>query len=235
MNRNGCEPAGRGPAGRSITGGGIPEARRAGRGEAIACLLGVLAGVLYNSWPLGFVLDRPALGGTYLSVLEMPGRPYADLFVGCDLAAGAMAVVAGVLLLRHPAVAAGLVMFGIGNVLEASIPIETSCASSVAACGGAAGQVLEPHSLASVLSVAGLVLALWSLRNHSRWMQAVVLSVAVTALFLLVSVLADRWVTVSQISFLVACGVALGAVPLAPLLSRSGSPRRRSAAPPRSA
>jgi hypothetical protein len=195
-------------------------------------VLGVLAGVLYNSWPLGFVLDRRALGGTYLSVLEMPGRPYEELFVGCDVAAGAMAVIAGVLLLRHPPVAAGLVMFGIGNVLEASIPIETSCATSVAACGSAPGDLLEPHTVASILSVAGLVLALWSLRNHSRWMQTVIALVAVTALFLLVSVLADRWVTVSQISFLVGCGVALGAVPLAGALSRSGSLRRRAAAPP---
>lgn len=178
-------------------------------------MLGVLAGVLYNSWPLAFALDRPGLRGTYLSVLEMPGRPYAHAFVALDLAAGAAAVAAGMLLRRHRPAAVGLVMFGIGNALEATIPIGASCAPSVASCGIAPGQVLAPHDIASILSVAGLVVALWSLRRHSRWMTAVCLFAAGTGLFLGLSVVAVRWVTVSQISFLVGCGVALGAVPLA--------------------
>ena len=200
------------------------------RGDPIACALGVLAGLLYNSWPLGFVLDPRAMRGTYLSVLEIPGRPHAQVFVACDLAAGLMAVVAGLLLLRDPLVAAGLAMFGIGNVLEGCIPIEASCSASVSACGSAPGQALAPHALASILSFAGLVLALWSLRHHSRRMSAVLVLVAGCALFLGVSVVADRWVTVSQISFLVACGVALGAVPLARASSgRDPAPRGRAA------
>ena len=192
-----------------------PGTGRAGRGEPIAAVLGLLAGLLYNSWLLGLLLDPGALRGAYLSVLEMPGRPHAQVFVACDLAAGVMAVVTGLLLLRRPLAAGGLVMFGIGNVLEGTIPIEASCATSVASCGTGPAQVLAPHTLATLLSVAGLVLALWSLRRHSRWMRAVILLVAVTALFLLVSVLTARWVSVSQMAFLVGCGVALGAVPLA--------------------
>lgn len=201
-------------------GGGVPTAGRTTRGERIACVLGLLTGLLYNSWPLAFVLDPRALRGAYFSVLEMPGRPHAHVFVACDLAAGALAVVAGLLLLRHPLVAAGLVMFGIGNVLEGTIPIQASCATSVASCGIAPGQVLAPHTVASVLSVAGLALALWSLRGRGRWMFAVTTLVAVTALFLLVSVVTARWVSVSQMSFLAGCGVALGAVPLACVPSR---------------
>jgi hypothetical protein len=181
----------------------------------VAGVLGLMAGVLYNSWPLGFVLDPGALGGTYISVLEVPGRPHAHVFVACDLAAGALAVLAGLLKRRHPPVAAGLVMFGIGNMLEATIPIEASCTHSVASCGIGPGQLLAPHDLAGIVSAAGLVLALWSLRGHSRWMRAVIALGVVTGLFLGVSLLVDRWVTVSQISFLVGCGVALSAVPLA--------------------
>jgi hypothetical protein len=185
------------------------------RGERIAGVLGVLAGILYNSWPLGFVLDRSALRGTYVSALEIPGRPYADLFVACDLAAGVLAVLAGLLLRPHRLAAAGLVMFGLGNLLEARIPIEPSCATSVAACGIGPRQVLAPHDLAGLLSAAGLVLALWSLRNHSRLMRAVIALGVVTGLILGVSLLVDRWVTVSQASFLVGCGVAVAAVALA--------------------
>jgi hypothetical protein len=186
-----------------------------GRRESIACVLGLLAGFLYNSWALGFVLDRPALRGTYISVLEEPGRPHAGFFVACDLAAGAIAVAAGLLVLRHALVTAGTVMFGIGTVLDGCIPIEASCSSSVASCGTGLAQVLAPHTLASCLSAAGLGLALWSLRRHSRWMCAVIALFAVSALFLLVSVLTARWVTISQMSFLVGCGVTLGAAPAA--------------------
>jgi hypothetical protein len=201
---------------------------RAGRRETVACVLGLLAGLLYNSWPLGFVLDRPALSGTYISVLEAPGRPHAGVFIACDLAAGAMAVVAGLLVLRHPLVATGLLMFGTGNVLDGCIPIDASCSDSVASCGTGLAQVLAPHTLASCLSAAGLGLALWSLRHHSRWMRAVIALLAVSALFLLVSVLTARWVTVSQMSFLVGCGVTLGAAPIACVTGAEARGRERS-------
>lgn len=199
------------------------------RDERVAGVLGVLAGLLYNIWPLGFVLDRPALRETYISVLEVPGRPHAHFFVVCDVAAGAMALLAGLLLRRHPLVAAGLVMFGIGNVLEAAIPIDASCAVSVTSCGFAPGQVLAPHDLASILSAAGLVVALWSLRDHSSWLRAVIALGVTTGLFMGLSVVVGRWVMVSQSLFLLACGVALGAVSLAvgPLGGRAGLPRRR--------
>lgn len=190
---------------------GVERARR----ERVACALGVLAGLIFNSWPLGFVLDRPALHGTYLSVLEIPGRPYAHLFVACDLAVGALAVLAGLLLLHRPPVAAGLVMFGVGNAWGASIPINASCATSVASCGASPGQLLEPHTIASILSAAGLALALASLWQHGRWMRALTVSAGFTALLLVLSVLTARWVTASQVLFLVACGVLLAAVPLA--------------------
>jgi hypothetical protein len=48
------------------------------------------------------------------------------------------------------------VIFGVGNILEATIPISARCAASVAACGTGLGQVLAPHDLASVASVLGL-------------------------------------------------------------------------------
>jgi hypothetical protein len=100
-------------------------------------------------------------------------------------------------------------------VWGASIPINASCATSVASCGASPGQLLEPHTVASIVSAAGLALALASLWQHGRWMRAVTVSGGFTALFLLVSVLTARWVIASQVLFLVACGVLLAAVPLA--------------------
>ena len=190
-------------------------ATTAPRGERVAAGLAALAGLLYNVWPLGYRLDPAALRGTYVSVLEMPGRPGAPVFVGCDVLAGLLAVGAGVLLRRHRLVALGLIVFGVGNVLEASIPIDAACARSVASCGIAPGQVLAPHDVASIVSMAGLAIALWGARGYGRWIWAVMALWALTGLFMAVSVVVVRWVMVAQASFLAGCGVTLIAVPLA--------------------
>lgn len=201
---------------------------RSARAERTALALGALAAVVYNSWPLGFWLDRAGMRGTYISVLEIPGRPDAHLFVTCDILAGLLAIVAGVLLRCSPQpvgwglVAWGLVVFGIGNILEASIPIDATCAVSVASCGTGAGAMFAPHDVASLISLAGLALALWTLRDHSHWMRAVIGLWVVTGLFMVTSVVVVRWVTVSQASFIVGCGVALAAVPLAMVRSLGG-------------
>ena len=211
---------------------------RSARAERSALALGVVAAVVYNSWPLGFWLDRAGMRGTYVSVLEVPGRRDAHLFVTCDVLAGLLAVVAGLLLRRSRGPAAwgpaawGLVIFGVGNVLEASIPIDATCAVSVASCGTGPGAMFAPHDIASLISLAGLAIALWSLREHSRWMQAVIGLWILTGLFMVISVVVVRWVTVSQTSFIVACGVALAAVPLPIVLPPVRSLGRRGALPP---
>lgn len=195
--------------------------------DRLAVLVGLMAGVLYNAWPLGFRLDPDALHGTYVSVLEVPSRPYAHLFVTCDVLAGVLAACAGLLLRRsHPLVGIGLVVFGLGNVLEASIPIAAACAGSVASCGIALDQVLAPHDVASIISVVGIILALWGVRDRGPWVRALIALWAICGLFMVSTVVTDRLVTLSQACFLVACGLALAAVPLA--LTRPWAP---SAAP----
>ncbi|MDH2413795.1 hypothetical protein [Nocardioides sp. CER19] len=205
---------------------GVDRVRR----QWLACVLGALAGLLFNSWPLGFAVDRPALDGTYFSVLEMSGRPYAHVFVACDLAAGVLAVLAGLLLLNRPFVASGLVMFGVGNVWGALVPINGSCATSVVSCGAAPAQLLEPHTLASTLSVIGLALAASSLWRRGRWMRAVILSCALASLLLPISVMTAHGVTGSQVLFMTACGAMLAAVPCAALTPTEVDALRRAVA-----
>jgi|GEM_PF-6593790 len=203
------------PDAAAAAGASSPAAVAVGHGRT-AVLLAIMAGVLYNAWPLGFRLDPAALHGTYVSVLEVPTRPYAHLFVTCDVLAGVLAVAAGILLRRaHPLVGVGLIVFGIGNVLEASIPIAAACAASVASCGIALDQVLAPHDVASIVSVVGLLLALWGVRERGRWMRALIALWAICGLFMVSTVVTDRLVTLSQACFLTACGIVLAAVPLA--------------------
>lgn len=182
---------------------------------ALATALAAVAAVLYNAWLLGFALDPDGLHGSYVSVLEAPGHPHAEVFVVCDIVTGVAAVLAGLMLRRRRELAGdGLVVFGVGNVLEATIPISARCAASVAACGTGLGQVLAPHDLASVVSVLGLMLALASVRHVGR-MRTVIGVWVVAALFMVFSVVADTLVIPAQAVFLGACGMALVAVPLA--------------------
>jgi hypothetical protein len=177
--------------------------------------LAVVAAGLYNAWLLGFVLDPDGLHGSYVSVLEAPGHPHAEVFVVCDIVAGAAAVLAGLLLRRQGEPAGdGFVVFGVGNILEATIPISARCAASVAACGTGLGQVLAPHDVASLVSVLGLALALLAVRRAPR-MRAVIGIWVAAALFMVFSVVADDLVIAAQAVFLGACGLALVAVPLA--------------------
>jgi hypothetical protein len=62
-------------------------------------------------------------------------------------------------------------------------------------------------------------------------MRAVIALGVVTGLFLGLSLVVDRWVTVSQVAFLVACGVVLSAVPPASSADPDdlGAPARGSA------
>ena len=176
--------------------------------------LAIVAAVLYNAWLLGFALDPDGLHGSYVSVLEAPGHPHAEVFVVCDILTGAAAVLAGLLLRRRRELAGdGLVVFGVGNVLEATIPISARCATSVAACGTGLGQTLAPHAIASLVSALGLALALAAV-HQVRGMRTVIGIWAAAALFMVFSVLTDVWVIAAQAAFLGACGLALVAVPL---------------------
>lgn len=180
-----------------------------------AAALAWMAAVLYNVWPLGFWLDPQALHRTYVSVLEVPGRPHAHLFAACDLAAGAFAAVAGLLLGRRAALAGhGLLVFGLGTVAEALMPIAPDCAASVAACGIDLGQVLAPHDIASIVSALGLAVSVLAIRRRTGWSSYVTGLWIAAGLFLVASIVIGRFTMSSQALFLLACGMALVVVPL---------------------
>src|ERR1039458_5373372 len=54
----------------------------------VVFLLCTLAGVIYNSWPLGYVLNNQALRSGLASDLERAGQPYYWLFILGDILTG---------------------------------------------------------------------------------------------------------------------------------------------------
>ncbi|HSX00388.1 MAG TPA: DUF998 domain-containing protein [Patescibacteria group bacterium] len=131
-----------------------------------AVWLGVLAALLYNSWPLAFLLN-PAVGKHALaSQLEAPHQPYDWLFVALDVLTGV--VIAGVALLqlrvrKHTtlliAAVVCYVIFGVFVAGAALIPL--SCDPQVDACGPLLrNPSIVAHGFMSIASVISLLVGL---------------------------------------------------------------------------
>ncbi len=124
-----------------------------------AAIAGVAAGVLYCSWPLGFVLNRSTAAAGLASDLELRGQPFDWVFIGLDCATGVatIAVVAffwqGLAQQRRLRGRLALVCyaaFGIFTGVDALIP--SSCPSSQACSAD-----LSALSLDDVLTGAAMV------------------------------------------------------------------------------
>jgi Protein of unknown function (DUF998) len=104
--------------------------------------LGALAGLTYLSWILGYFVNPSVTTGGLASDLEVPGQPFAWLFVGFDIASGTLMVVVSILLWRSSArrllvvSILGYALFGLASIISAAMPL--SCGSGRAAllaCG----------------------------------------------------------------------------------------------------
>jgi hypothetical protein len=190
--------------------------------------LAVTAAVLYNIWPLGYVLDPGALQNSYISALEVSGKPYAWVFILGDVLTS-ICVLAAVLTmikikpLRWP-VLAGYLTFGLATIAEATIPIASRCEVSVSACGISPSQVLSPHDLASIIAAVGLFVGLLFAKRHARsnnlnvgvykWLPVAFWAWCTTGIFLIASIIIEHFTTLSQALFLLACGIGLIIIPL---------------------
>jgi len=198
----------------------------------IIILLSVLSAVLYNSWPLGYSLDPGVIEHSYLSVLEVSGRPYRWVFVLCDVLATTLALIIGILIWRSNKPARnsliGFIVFSLATYFEALLPID--CTGSIKACGTSLSQVLSIHDTASILSAFGLLASLWLCVRFARRYKLdnkyYKLSLAsfwawsLSGLFLIASVGLNRFSEVSQIVFVVMCGLAI--ISIALILSLPG-------------
>lgn len=128
-------------------------------------LLVVTASVLYNSWPLGYILD-PAVGRHALaSELQAPHHPYNWLFILTDVLAGIIVIGIGAyqfkrFMFRHGRLTAACIMgFGLLVALAAITPLR--CDPTTTACGPLLHHpVIVLHGFASVASVVMLFIAL---------------------------------------------------------------------------
>lgn len=123
----------------------------------IAALASVIAGVIYNSWPLGYLLNPLVSRSGLASELGAIGQPYNWVFIVLDIISGVLVVLVTVLLwnmsskLMQKVVLANFALFGIMTALSAAIPM--TCEPSLTSCPPLSRQPwLVVHGLASILA-----------------------------------------------------------------------------------
>ena len=195
-----------------------------------------LAGVLYSSWPLGYVFNPVANRGL-ASNLEGLGQPFNWLFIALDILSGLVVVGLAVTLYERTRRSrqwlldwsiVGYGLFGLLTALDALLPID--CLNTVQNCGALSRHpLIIVHGLASLGSIGGLtisIVGLWYLlafqkrTNHPlRWLlHAVQLSWfgfgIATGLFLA----GKRSSALSQHLFIIVCSLWIALLPY--LISR---------------
>ena len=195
----------------------------------------LLAGILYSSWPLGYWLNPRGDRGL-ASNLEATHQPYNWVFIGLDIASGALICVATLWLLRTARrhrqqpdgiwlemAIVGVGAFGLLTALDAILPL--NCVSTVQHC---LPPLEDPsfiiHGIASIGSVAGLTLSLfaiwWLVARDDKALQALrwILHSLLIVWFCFgvgtgVLVLRDRSSNLSQHVFILFCSLWVAMIP----------------------
>lgn len=128
-------------------------------------LLAVIAALLYNSWPLGYLLNPSVERHALASELQAPHQPYNWVFVLTDVLAGMLMVGVGLYQMKRfqfhhgRLVAICLLLFGALVALAALTPL--TCDPTLSACGPLLrSPTILVHGFASIVSVGMLFLAL---------------------------------------------------------------------------
>ncbi len=130
-----------------------------------------LAAVLYNSWPLGYMLNNYTAHNGLMSDLEQTGQPYYWLFILFDVLTGVCAVAASILIwlkLRHGVLTKtwtsciiGLTLFGFFTIAATTVPAHCSVSAALA-CGTGSNRGLGLDALFSAIAALGLLASLAS-------------------------------------------------------------------------
>jgi len=190
-----------------------------------------VAGLLYSSWPLGYIFNPVANRGL-ASNLEALAQPYNWLFILLDILSGLIVVGVAVTLyersrgsrqwlLKWSIVGYGL--FGVLTALDALLPID--CLNTVQRCGAFTGHpLIILHGLASLGSIGFLTVSLvglWFLLIYRqavngllRWLLHTLLLIwfgfgIATGIFLL----NNRSSALSQHLFITVCSIWLAIFP----------------------
>jgi hypothetical protein len=192
----------------------------------LALMLAVLAGVVYNSWPLGYWLNPLVThSGGLASELEGLNQPYNWLFVSLDTICGVCVIVASILLWHKKLDAirkmtlVTFALFGFLTIADALLPM--TCEPSLTTCPTLSHQpILILHGVASIGSALFLFISavlMWQrLRRHGgrTIMTILLLGWAVSGLLTLYFFFMPGPGYLSQDYYLLLCGAWIALLPV---------------------
>jgi hypothetical membrane protein len=137
----------------------------------LVLLLCIAAAVLYNSWPLGYIVNSQTAHAGLASDLERVGQPYYWLFILGDILTGLCLIIACYILLvkLHSkiysnswlVVCVGVFLFGIGTAIASVAPAHCSVGLTLK-CGTTGNSLLDLDTFFSGIGAFGLFASMLS-------------------------------------------------------------------------
>lgn len=129
-------------------------------------VLSIAAALIYNDWPLGFVLNPKVAPIGLSSDLEAYNQPFNWFFIGSDIVSALLILYTVLfLMLRKPTrdrffrwALVGLCLFSVMTAASAALPLD--CSKHLQSCGFNPGQVLGVHDITSGLAALGLFIGM---------------------------------------------------------------------------
>lgn len=190
--------------------------------------LGIAAGLLYISWPLGYWLNPAVSKNSLASGLEAVGQPYNWFFIGADVASGLLVIALCWLFwsaLKNfsqlRAVYATLMsaaLFGVGTIVDALLPEQ--CIPNFEQCPSFThNHILLVHGVFSILASICLFISLcitWMYQRRNILLNGLLLGYILFSIISLIEAVFPagngNW---SQHYYITLCGIWIMAIPYA--------------------
>jgi len=199
--------------------------------------LACLAGLLYSSWPLGYMLNPSVSRSSLASALEALHQPYNWVFISGDVSSSLLILVICWFMWqryrevhqRHflVFVLLSLIIFSIGTIADTLLP--ERCLPGAANCASwQHNPLLLAHGIFSVLASFCLFLALLFIwwRTRTPLLSGLMVGYIVFGLLSLYEAVGPIQGNFSQHYYITLCSLGMAFIPYGMYLSfRTGSPR----------
>jgi hypothetical protein len=191
-------------------------------------VLAMLSGILYCSWPLGYILNPAVAKGGLASGFEGLHQPYNWLFISGDVSSSILIIIVCWLLWRRlagvvkqkrllAAVLLGVIVFAAGTIISAVLP--ERCQPSLQTCPNFLhDRVLFIHGIASIaasfLLFVSLVLVWWQ-RRSDLLMSLLIIGYLLFGFLSCLSLFYDGIGNSSQQYYITLCSLWLALLPYA--------------------
>jgi hypothetical protein len=186
--------------------------------------LACLAGILYSSWPLGYILNPAVNRSALASALEALHQPYNWVFISGDVSSSLLMILICWLLWRHyrnrrpqlflRVVLINVAIFALGTIADTLLP--ERCLPGVASCPSwQHNPLLLIHGVFSILASFCLFLALLFIwwRNRTPLLSAVMVGYIIFGLLSLYEAVSLTHGNFSQHYYITLCGIGMALIP----------------------